>query len=272
MFASNPHRTLLRRLVAGIAMFGAAATGLAEDPAAGAERLAFMKKSVAEYVVKSSAGDLKLTAEPILRWDNPVSKVPDGTVFLWSDRQGRPAAIVGVFSSAKDWWMHEFQSLTTGTFEATRGSTPVWTPTAAGIEWKALADAPLPAESKAARLAQMRQLARRFEVEDRFEGKGEWELRLLATPLHRYGDEGSEILDGAIFAFAHGTDPELFVMFEARSGKTESGDDRSWMYALAPMSSYALDVRDQGQVVWSLEQRRGPQDPRKPFFRIRYLP
>ena len=271
MSAPCAQRDLLRCLIAGIAIVASVVSGLAEEPMAGADRLDFMKKSVAEYRVKSPAGDIQLAPEPLLRWDNPVSKVPDGTVFLWNDRQGRPAAIVGVYSSARDWWMHEFQSLTTDTLEATRGSTPVWAPIAAGIEWKILTEAPVPAESKTARLAQMRQLARRFDVEDRFEGKGAWELRLLTTPRYRYGEESTEVLDGAIFAFAHGTDPELFVMFEARPGTTE-GDDRTWMYALAPMSSYAMDVKDQGRLVLSLEQRQGPQDPRKPFFRVRYLP
>lgn len=264
-------------LAAAMSVIAAARAGADEtaEPPAG-DRLDFMKKSVAVYSVTGDPAaamgeaEYQLRPEPLLRWDNPVSKVPDGTLFLWTDRSARPIAIVQVFIAAntKDLWLHEFQSLSSKPFEVRRGSDSVWTPRRGGIGLKPLADAAVPAGTKPARLTQMRQLAKRFEAQDDFEGTSRWELRLLATPLHRYGQEESEVVDGAIFAFAHGTDPEALLVLEAR----QEGTGLAWHYALAPMTGYALRVKDQGQEVWAIDWRKPPYDPQEPFLCIPYKP
>lgn len=261
-------------LAAAMSVIASARSGAEEEPAS-ADRLDFMKKSVAVYSVTGDASpkseaEYSLRPEPLLRWDNPVSKVPDGTLFLWTDRADRPVAIVQVFIAAntKDLWLHEFQSLSTRPFEVRRGADSVWTPRRGGIGLKALADAPVPAGTKPARLTQMRQLAKRFEAQDDFEGTSRWELRLLATPLHRYGQDNDTVVDGAIFAFAHGTDPEALLVLEAR----KEGTGLAWHYALAPMTGYALRVKDQGQEVWAIDWRQPPYDPQEPFLCIPYKP
>ena len=37
---------------------------------------------------------------------------------------------------------------------------------------------------------------------------------MMAQPIHQYSEEAA--VDGAIFAFAQGTDPEVFLIFESR--------------------------------------------------------
>ncbi len=232
----------------------------------GDDRLDFMKKSVAGYDVRGDDGTAyQLVTEPLLRWDNPVSKVPDGTIFLWQDKHGRPAAIVQVFiaGGTKDLWLHEFQSLRSTPFEVKLGAASIWNPRRGGVELKPLEGAPVPAGTKPGRLSQMRQLAKRFAAQDEFEDNGRWELRLLATPLHRY-DAHAEVLDGAIFAFAHGTDPEALLLLEAR----KEGDSSVWHYALAPMTGYALRMSDQGKEVWTIAARKAPYDRKEPFICI----
>ena len=270
--ARRARGTLLTRfaLSLGIAFSGASVG--AEDPAPpaaesqGGDRLDFMKKSVAGYDVKGDDGTAyQLVPEPLLRWDNPVSKVPDGTIFLWQDTHGRPAAIVQVFiaGGTKDLWLHEFQSLRSTPFQVKLGSASIWNPRRGGIELKPLEGAPVPSGTKPGRLSQMRQLAKRFAAQDEFEDNGRWELRLLATPLHRY-DAHAEVLDGAIFAFAHGTDPEALLVLEAR----KEGDSSAWHYALAPMTGYALRMSDQGKDIWSIAARKAPYDRKEPFICI----
>src|SRR5712691_11860730 len=63
-----------------------------DDKAAAAERLEFMKRSAAVYKITlgERKTELKLVAEPVLRWTNPVSKVPDGGLFVWVGAEGRP--------------------------------------------------------------------------------------------------------------------------------------------------------------------------------------
>jgi len=268
-------------LAAAMSVISSARSGWGADETESptTDQLEFMKKSVTVYSVRGSeesrskAGastNYVLRSEPLLRWDNPVSKVPDGTLFLWTDKASRPIAIVQVFIAAntKDLWLHEFQSLSSQPFEVRRGDDSVWTPRRGGIGLKPLPEAPAPAATKPARLTQMRQLAKRFEAQDDFEGKSRWELRLLATPLHRYGQEGDAVVDGAIFAFAHGTDPEALLVLEAR----KNGDDLAWSYALAPMTGYALRIKDQGQEVWAIDWRQPPYDPQEPFLCIPYKP
>jgi hypothetical protein len=42
------------------------------------------------------------------------------------------------------------------------------------------------------------------------------ELRLLSQPLYRYESTLPEVVDGALFTFVTGTDPELMLVIEAR--------------------------------------------------------
>lgn len=250
----------------------------AQQPAPQAnDRLEYMTRSVADYQMtapgpRGESLEVRRIEQPLLRWDNPVSNVPDGTLFLWTDRQARPVAIVQVFIAAgtDDLWLHEFQSLLDGPFELRRTDQSVWKPGRAGIAWRPLPDSPAPVDSKAGRLTQMRQLAKRFSAEDDFEGKSRWELRLMPTPLHRYGgaDNDSTILDGGLFAYAHGTDPEALLMLEARTSK--SGP--AWFYALAPMTGYALRIKDRGTEVWAIDARKPPFQREEPFFITKYFP
>lgn len=248
----------------------------ADDKAVAEARLEYMKKSVTVYEVTPAklgavAGKpFRVLPEPLLRWTNPVSSVPDGALFLWLDERSRPSIAAQVFIAArtKDLWLHEFQSLSTNTFVVKRDTNRVWFPDRAGVEMKPLLEAAVPAKSKVGRLAQMRELAKRFEAVDDFEGKSRWELRLLTTPLHRYGDEKEDLVDGALFAYAHGTDPEVLLLLEAR----RNGDSLAWRYGLAPMTGYALQVKDRGQVVWSAEHRQPPFKPTEPFMIVEYVP
>ena len=248
------------------------ATDDAKSKAEAAQRLAFMKASLAVYEVYSGTDrktKLALHPEPLLRWNNPVSSVPDGAVFMWT-ANGRPEIGMQVFIAAgtTDLWLHEFQSLSRGTFSLERDGQPVWHPHKAGVEFKPAPDAPEPAKTEVGRLQQMRAIAETFTAADDFEGKSRWELRLLSKPLHRYGKPDTEILDGALFAFVHGTDPEVWLLVEARS--TDRG--HAWQYALAPMTGYAVQVSRKGQAVCSCPWRKPPFDPREPFFICQYKP
>jgi hypothetical protein len=58
------------------------------------------------------------------------------------------------------------------------------------------------------------------------------ECRLLTQPIDRYADEKSGITDGAIFAFANGTNPEVALLLEASS--------EQWLFGALRLSSAAL--------------------------------
>src|SRR5262249_15298344 len=149
-------------------------------------------------------------------------------------------------------WQHEFTSLSTGMFLAMEGPAQRWVPGWAGVSFKPLPGAPKPAATPAQRLRQMRTLAEQFKAEDNFGDQGSYEvLRLLTTPVARYGKPGAVPEDGALFAFVEGTDPEVFLFLEVRKGP--GGPE--WQYACAPMSCWPLRVRHKAELVWELPRR-----------------
>jgi hypothetical protein len=242
-----------------------------QEKAALAERLDLMKSSLKIYEFKTGTDGrpMKLHLEPLLRWNNPVSGVRDGAVFLWTVG-GRPYAAAQVFQLKDGLWLHEFQSLAPERFQATMSDgSPVWSPARPGIAMKAEAELPVPAKTERLRLTQMRGIVREYAAIDDFEDKkSRWELRLLSEPVFRYASADAGIIDGALFAFAHGTDPEVFVLVEAR----HKGQSMEYQIGLAPMTAYAIEVSRKDKVVWSAPYRKPPFDSREPFFIREYHP
>jgi hypothetical protein len=232
-----------------------------------------MKDSVTPYEFTRESGPIALQAEPAFRLGNQANGVMEGAIFLWNDGIGRPEAAAQVFlhknpGNPEGVWLHEFTSLSTGKFTAARKGTPRWSPASPGVEFKPVPGAPKPASSPTQRLRQMRALAEEFKAEDDFGSEGNIvALRLLPTPVARYGKPGATPEDGGLFAFVVGTDPEVFVFLEVRPG----ANGPEWQYACAPMSCWPLKVAHKGKLVWEVP-RRSSDDPSRPFFCLTYRP
>jgi hypothetical protein len=123
-----------------------------------------------------------------------------------------------------------------------------WKPQA-GLARKELPDAGTPAATPGARLVQMRRLAQQFTGQSTDNKRERWELRLLPTPLYRYPEAKSGVIDGALFALTSGagTDPEVLLLIEARQkdGKTR------WEYACGRFGIVSMYVQHKGKEVWS---------------------
>lgn len=192
------------------------------------------KVEAAEYAVhlQSRPGEkLTLVKVPVLRWGNPARTGEDGAVFVWT-LGGRPEIIGTIFTyryKEKINRKHEFHSLATEPLSAEFRGKEVWAPAKAGLTFAPVEGAPTPADTSRLRLTQMRALARDFSASLK-DAEGEsYQLRLLTQPLYRYEPKDRGVLDGAIFSFAAGTDPEVLLIVEARQGK----DAVRWEYALA---------------------------------------
>ncbi len=241
------------------------------------ERLDFMKDSVRVYEVTRD-GDravvLKPNPEPVFRMGKQGAQdIEEGAIFLWIGEAGRPEAAVQVFlirnaDHPRGIWLHEFTSLSPRRLTAIRAGRPTWSPRTPGIEFRPVPGAPKPAGSAPQRLRQMRAIAGDFRATDNFKARGWSDLRLLPTPIARYGGTGTELLDGALLAFVIGTDPEVFLFLEARPGV----GGPAWHYALAPMTAYALQATYRGKAVWELPDRDPSWDPSKPFYDHMYRP
>lgn len=193
---------------------------------------------------------LKFHPSSILRWSNPVAGEVYGNVFVWTN-EGRPEVIGSIFQwySPVTHGSHEFHSLAVTPLVGSREGRQVWTSSSPGIELRAIPDQSSVADSPQTRLRQARGFSRGFRIEKTDRAGVSRELRLLAQPLYRYGRDDSEVLDGSLFVFVQGTDPEVFLMIEAR----KNGHQWQWQYALARMNSVRFVARFQEQEVWRTE-------------------
>jgi len=244
-------------------------SGAGDNEATSAQkaRLAAMKRMASRYQLaagKDGVTKLELTAEPLLRWSNPVRGGEDGCLYLFVDK-GRPQAALSIYpTNDKQAWNHEFQSLAETQLAATKGDKIAWRPDKPGVEFKSLPDAPVPAESATRRLAQMRSLADHFSATVDFRGD-KTALRRLSAPVYRYGSGETDPLDGAVFVFAQATDPELLLLLEAR----KSGDKHQWHYAVARSTMWVLEVEYGGRQVWTAaRQDRATASPEQTYYDI----
>lgn len=161
---------------------------------------------------------IKLLEKPLLTYTNPVrAGRTEGSVFLWTD-EGRPVLVAAFWSvneptdQSRRRLSREWHSLGQEDMSVDIDSARVWQSGEPGIEWHSLAGNAAPVESRTLRLAQMRKIVAGVQATI---GTGESELRLMPQPLYRYPESTPGVMDGAMFAFVMGTDPELFAIVEA---------------------------------------------------------
>jgi hypothetical protein len=247
-------------LVLIVALVGqtAPARGAHDTPA---KRLEFMKASLKAHSVHPASDEettYKLESDPVLRFTNPVGTVKDGAIFFWTGADDRPEVAVQIFLHNDQTWYQEFSSLSTEPLAASR----IWRASAGGVEFKPIPGAPKPAETAELRLRQIRALTGEFSAEEQFEQKTWQKLRILTKPFARYGKPRTAVIDGVLLACVLTTDPEVYLMIEAREGK--GGPE--WQYAFAPASIDPVKGLLKKKEVWRLPYRQAWTDSRAPFY------
>lgn len=279
---------IVRRIIAGLCLFGitwaVTAWGRADDPVgegakAEAERAAkavgMAREEAGRYVIhhEGNAGDgaARLHPKALLQWSNPVAGSIHGAVFVWTDR-GRPAAVGSIYRwfSPGHHMGVELHSLDQERISADRSGRPIWSASRPGAERKPIPGAPAPANNPAGRLRQMRALAKEFEGRETTREGLSRELRLLTQPLYRYESTEPEVIDGGLFAFVEGTDPEIVLLIEVKT----SPDGPRWEFAAARMNSITLSLTRRGSEVWSAPTIPWDQarDHREPYSLFIYDP
>jgi hypothetical protein len=215
--------------------------------------LTLTRAAAAEYEIRvggEKAKPLELVREPVLKWSNPEAGRVHGNVYVWT-RGGRPlvaGCLFNWFSPRATVMEHEFHSLADEPLTAKFHGTEVWTTGEAGVKFADVPKAPAPAATDAQRLLQMKQLAKEFSATGTF-NKTDVELRLLPQPVYRYAAPKEGILTGGLFAFVRATDPEIWVLIEARGKDAATA---RWQYAPTRMHSMApLRLRHRDQQVWA---------------------
>jgi hypothetical protein len=200
---------------------------------------------------------LQLVGKPVMRWSQDDDW--SGDVFVWT-HDGAPEIIGCMLSGpgegGKRLVFHEFHLL------APKPIAPLvlqtkrrWEPKER-IARDPVPGAPEPAATAAGRLTQMRQMMRQFTAHMDADNS-HWELRALPQPLYRYGDEKSEIVDGALFTYvwSKGTDPEVILLLECLKQAGKQG----WYFAPIRFSNRALWLKHDDKEVWRVEGYHEPK-------------
>ncbi len=122
-----------------------------------------------------------------------------------------------------------------------------WSASEPGLILRDIPQASPPAKTESLRLSQMKELSHRFEAYEYSGPHGRLQLRLVAHPIHRYTDAASGLVDGAIFAFAYGTNPDLLLLIEARQ---ERNAPPKWQYGFARLGAGRLFLNLDHKEVW----------------------
>jgi len=268
--------SFLAAALAGIACASAAPAQGTDEAAAARLRLKAMRTLVDEAKVETGPAGTQSRVEriddPIYRYDDPTRVTDDGTVWAWG-RTGRPAALLTLSAwksggGAKQ-CLCEWTSLATAPLAVAGPGPQVWAPPAADLPIRPIPDAPRPADTAAARSRQLGELSRRFRAFEMFNhGNGgrpeRFDLRFLPRPIHRYADPAAGLLDGAVYVFANGTNPEIILLIEARG---EGAAAPAWAYGLTRTAGAELHATLDGGEVWN-RPAVGPTALRDPYFMV----
>ncbi len=232
-------------------------------------RMKFMMQALGRYEVVYPGEPpqvAKLHEKPLLRWTNPVTVVKDGTLAVYT-RGGRPDVVCEFQIHNEQTAAAEFSAIRVEGMQLQRDGQTVFRADHGWFKFQDLPDAPRPAEKPAQRLGQMRKLAERFAVVDRFGWNEDeiqrYNLRLMPQPVYRYEEPGEKI-DGGLFVFAQGTNPEAVLLLEARL----DGEHPGWRYGFAPTTIYELNAHldgEDGPVVWSKPRYKFFDMPTGPY-------
>ena len=262
-----------------------------ENKDATSDWMKFYAQRAEQYEMGLEGDDRKLELFPttLLQYTNPErGRQQHGAVFLWT-LEGVPQAIGTIWSitDLKDAAVrrvtHEFHSLSQRDLWAQRPpaveermnvnrQVGAWNPKGPGIEFQQVQPEGKIAQTAVARLIQMRHLAGQFEASAiARQDQSNVPLRFLRSPLTRYSAAEQGIVDGCIFAYVVGTDPELFLVIECR--RDEDGQ-LAWYFAPARFTGLALRLRHQNKEVWRCDPLvvRTANDPYSLTFGVTVLP
>lgn len=193
---------------------------------------------------------------PLLVFGDSARSNSAGTLWAWQ-KAGRPLALLELYRGldAKSRWANAV-TLTSPALVTLKTSVGAsWEPAQSQFVAQSIDDTPAPEEKGAARLRQMKELARQFTAHEFWEpNNSRFELRLLVQPVLRYSDSAAKVLDGAVFVLAHGTNPEIVLLIEAIQEPTQAA---KWQFAAMRLGSAEMHLERNGKEVWKQERTPG---------------
>jgi hypothetical protein len=183
-----------------------------------------------------------LQVTPLFRYSDPRRDIVDAA--LWGyGTQGRPAALMKTESydvNGRQHWVYCIATLSDELIEAKWNDGERFDAREPGLQMRAIPRGPKPGNSAGARLLQIRRLTGRFSATIQNALDNRDQMRLMPTPICRYADEPAGLIDGAVFGYTMGTNPDVLLVIELH--RREDGGSE-WRCGAAGMTSAGFVVR-----------------------------
>jgi hypothetical protein len=210
---------------------------------------------------------VKRIDQPLLRFSDETRADDQGSLWAWGDK-GRPVALFEIFQKAttRHVWTTGICNTSGGKLRASRTGAPWWLENDSDIAFKEVPAAPLVAADTALRQRQMKLLAQKFSAHEIYNPNNtRYDLRRLDRPLRSYRDEDAGIVEGGLFAFANGTNPEILLFVEARQGMPK-GSKPTWQFGVGRSANAELHLEYDGREVYSAPRGNYVSGRDKPFW------
>lgn len=257
-----------------VATFAGPTDGRAQAPDAPSEVRKAAEQLVDSLELESLQGEtwvkVKRIDRPLLFYTDPTRGDDRGFLFGWGDK-GRPLAVVEMFQKVQNraTWAVDVCNTSGGKLRAGRMGALWWLENDSDIVFKDVPAAPPVAPDQALRQRQMRLLTQNFTAYTMFRNNVRTDLRRLDRPLHSYRDEDAGILEGGLFTFANGTNPELLLFIEARQA-TDKAAKPVWRFGVARSTGGQLHAEYEGKEVYFATFGDLVRGRDKPFWSTRF--
>lgn len=207
--------------------------------------------------------ECKMSKASILNWTDHARHpelIMPGTTWIWHNH-GRPQIIGEIYGRTESVGHWNFFACTVSGDRLTLSDGSTKRSTKQNYDPKEIPRSSGVAKTRTARFLQMGRLARRFDGHQFWEGR--FELRLLPQPIYRYENRAAGIIDGAVYALVHGTNPEVLLLIEANA--RDDGPAR-WTVCFGSLAAARCVVRLDGEEFWTCPLHgTDPADPRHSF-------
>ncbi len=94
-------------------------------------------------------------------------------------------------------------------------------------------------------------------------------MRLLTEPVYRYENTKGDLIDGGLFVFVVATDPDAFLLIEARR---TNGGAAEWRFGATRMYTETVAIAHRGREVWNVPELPWSQvwDGNEPYCIFRF--
>ena len=240
-------RRVLMLWAIGLALNGARAFGQNEEAATQTtDTLSEMRQRADSAAVTTRERDdsvlQPLNETPLFRYSDARRNIIDAALWGYGDR-GRPVALVKTEYyqvNGRRHWVYCLASLSDGLIEANWADGATFEAQQPGLTLQSIPGGPSPSATAPGRLLQLKRLAQRCSATIQNALDNREPMRLMPTPICRYADDDAGLMDGAVFGYTMGTNPDVLLVIELH--RTESGGSE-WRCGAAGMTSAGFVVR-----------------------------